>query len=80
MKNNSSFEIPRARLFFGIQNMSKLEDSIITRTPDRQTRKSNALVLDEPKLPYSFLLVSIRQTHGYSLKKPKIRSTLKFII
>ena len=63
MKNNSSFEIPKARLFLGIQNMSKLEASIITVMPDRQTKKSNVLDLNDLKLPYSFLLTTIIQMH-----------------
>jgi hypothetical protein len=73
MKNNSSFEIPKTRLYFGMQNMSKLEASIITRMLDRQTKNSNALDLNNLKPPCSFLLVSITQTHGLALKETKTK-------
>ena len=57
MKNNSSFEIPNGRLYFGIQNISKLEASIITKMPEKQTKNSEALDLIDPKL--EFFLASI---------------------
>ena len=69
MKNNSSFEIPNARLYFGIQNISKLEASIITKMPEKQTKNSNALDLNDPTPLNSFLLVSIIRTHNLILKK-----------
>ena len=67
MKNNSSFEIPNSRLAFGEQNISIFEASIITKMPEKQTKNSNALDLNDPTPLKSFLLVSIIRTHNLIL-------------
>ena len=69
MKNNSSFEIPRGRLPFGIQNISKLEARIITKIPEKQTTNSKALDLNDPTPLNSFLLVFIVRKQNLILKK-----------
>jgi hypothetical protein len=63
MKNNSSFEIPNARLDFGIQNISKFEASIITKMPEKQIKNNRALDLIGPTPLNSFLPVPIISTH-----------------
>lgn len=59
IRNNSSFEILIALLCFGMQKKSRLEASIITKMPDMQTKNSNALEFNDPKLRYWLWAVSM---------------------
>ena len=72
MRNNSSFEILNALLYFGMQKKSRLEASIIIKMPDMQTKNSNALNLKGRRLLYCLLLVSMTETHGLSFGKPLV--------
>jgi hypothetical protein len=58
-RNNSSFEMPKGRLSFGIQNISMLDDTITIRIPAKQTKTTKRSDLKNPELSCSFLLLVI---------------------